>query len=358
MCNQTCPCETSLRLQAAWKQSLALAGLFLCVALATSRPASATDQLGNAVLNQVSCASVKASQGVPDSTCFKGIVSCPGVSDIPAALKVNQPRGLSTGTVLFTIGGGGNAWYDVHFTFGARAIQDVVSAGYTTVQFDFAFAPLGQGNAPFAGWLTGPGGPRALACRWATLAQWVHDNLREADAPFCATGNSAAAAAAGYALANYGMGPQFNMLEETSGPPFTDIANGCLCNAPNVPLPCAGGSHSECYRREAQVFLDPSYDNKSCSQAEKVHHSRFKQIFEHDSLDSSDALRDFPNTDIHFVFGGQDTSPGAAQGAAWVPMITGKGTPTLDCVADAPHELADVLDGATKIADDIINFCH
>jgi hypothetical protein len=151
---------------------------------------------------------------------------------------------------------------------------------------------------------------------------------------------------------------EFNMLEETSGPPFTDIDAGCLCNAPKVELPCVGGRFSECYRSEANVFLDPAYDNKACSQAENTHHSPFERTFIHDSLDSSDAQVNFPNTDLHFVFGGLDASPGAAQGVAWVPLIMGKSKPTVDCVADAPHEIPNVLDGAQKIASDLINFCR
>jgi hypothetical protein len=334
--------------------------LLLCLALCliSAKPARAADPLGNVTASQVSCESVHGGRGVRGATCYLAQVSCPGINDIPVALKVNQPRGKSQGTVLFTIGGGGTLWYDVHFIYGALAIQQVIDAGYTTAQINFEFPPRGRGNAPFTGWLTGPGGPRALACRWASLAQWIHDNIRLPNTPYCATGSSAGAGAASYALAHYAMGPEFDMLEHTSGPPFTRIDHGCLCNEPALKTPCRSGKISECYQAEAGAFLDPAYNNKACSQAERTHRSPFEQIFHHDSLDSDDAIFDYPNTDIHFVFGGLDTSPGVAQGAAWIPLITGKSTLTVDCVADAPHEIPDVFDGAMKIADDLINYCH
>jgi hypothetical protein len=43
----------------------------------------------------------------------------------------------------------------------------------------------------------------------------------------------------------------------------------------------------------------------------------------------------------------------------WQPLINAKnGTPDIGCVLDAPHMIADVMDGATTIATDIITRCH
>ena len=77
-----------------------------------------------------------------------------------------------------------------------------------------------------------------------------------------------------------------------------------------------------------------------------------------DSLDSADAQFNFPTTDIHFVFGGLDDGHGVPHATLWLSEITGKGPPTVSCVADAPHEIADVVDGAKQIANDLITFCH
>ena len=321
--------------------------------------ASATDPLGSVTASVVSCASVRGTGGVPGGTCYKGIVTCPGINDIPVAVKVNQPTGTPIGTVIFESGGGGNEWYDTHFIYGATAIEDVMAAGYSSVQFAYEYPPLGSGNSKqFTGLLTGPGGPRALACRFTTMLQWAHDTIRTVNTPFCATGESAGSAVLGYAIADYGMSQEINMLEMASGPPFARIDQGCLCVGARVQNPCGTGTISMCYGNEANVFLNPAYNNKACSNAEITHKSAMRAQFLHDSLNSTDATYNFPTTNIHFLFGGLDGSVGEAQGMTWAGVITGSSQPTVECVADAGHRIPDVLDGATKIANDIIAFCH
>jgi hypothetical protein len=333
--------------------------LLLCSIMGLLTTASATDPLGSVSASVASCASVNGTGGVPGGACYKGIVTCPGVNQIPVAVKVNQPTGTSIGTVIFESGGGGNVWFDTHFKYGATAIQDVMAGGYSAVQFAYEYYPLGSGNSKlFTGFLTGPGGPRTLSCRFATMVQWAHDTIRTANTPFCAAGDSAGAAALGYAIADYGMASELNMLEMASGPSFARIDQGCLCNGVSVQDPCASGTISMCYTTEAGVFLDPSYNNKACSSAEQTHHSPMRAQFLHDSLNSPDATYNFPTTNIHLLFGGLDGTVGVAQGMTWAGVITGSSKPTVECVADAGHRVPDVLDGATKMANDLIAFCH
>lgn len=310
----------------------------------------------------VDCSSVgDADQGVPNGTCYVLTVACPDVADEGVAVKVNAPVGDSKGTILFSVGGAGTPWYDVHFAFGTQLINSVRDAGFTTVQFNFMFPPTGfPDGGLFAGWLTGPGGPRKLACRWATAAQWVHDNIRAGNTAFCATGNSAGSAAAAYALAHYGMGSVFNMLEETSGPPFTRLDHGCICDQPPVQTVCGQGALSECYHSDGNAYVDPAYNplGHICSSAEDSHDTTNKQKFINDSIMAPDATTSFPNTDIHFVFGGLDDGAAEPQAMIWIPTITAKSSIPVDCVADAPHMIADVQDGAEKIAHDLITSCH
>jgi hypothetical protein len=141
---------------------------------------------------------------------------------------------------------------------------------------------------------------------------------------------------AGYALADYGLGSTFNMLEETSGPPFTHIDRGCLCNYPKEPTVCGQGLISECFGHDAQMFVDRSYDNTKCSQAEKTHHSFYPRTVPARQPRLPGAPLVYPTTDIHFVFGGLDTSGAAPAGLDWANLITPKAPPTVDCVADAP----------------------
>jgi hypothetical protein len=333
--------------------------VFLCAIMGLLTTASATDPLGSVTANVVSCASVNGTGGVPGGTCYKGIISCPGINQIPVAVKVNQPNGTAIGTVIFESGGGGNVWYDTHFIYGATAMEDVMAAGYFAVQFAFEYYPLGSGNSKvFDGFLTGPGGPRPLSCRFATMVQWAHDTIRTVNTPFCATGESAGSAGLGYVIADYGMAPEINMLEMASGPPFARIDQGCLCNGVSVQDPCGSGMISMCYQAEAGLFIDPAYNNKACTNAEQTHHSPMRAQFLRDSLNSKDATYNFPTTNIHLVFGGLDGTVGVAQGMTWAGAIMGSSKPTVECVPDAGHRIPDVPDGAKKIADDIIAFCH
>jgi hypothetical protein len=308
----------------------------------------------------VPCSQVNGDGGVAGGTCHQLTISCPGVADEDVALKVNTP-GNSVGTVLFTVGGGGDLFYDVHFAYGTQLINQVITAGFTTAQFSFQFVPVGfPPGGVFAGWLTGPGGPRKTVCRWATAAKWIHDNIRSPNTAFCATGNSGGSGAAAYAIAHYGLDSIFDMLEETSGPPFSRLDHGCICNAPLVDTPCISGGQDTCYLNNANLYIDPSYDplGHICSSAEQTHDTTNQQMFINDSILAPDAKLSYPQTDIHFVFGGQDSGSSIAQAMEFIPKITAKAAVSVDCVADAPHQIADVQDGAQKIADDLIQRCH
>jgi hypothetical protein len=189
------PTNSSNSPSSGFQKLLILVILLLCTTTALVTTASATDPLGSVTANVVSCDSVKGTGGVPGGTCYKGTVTCPGINQIPVAVKVNQPTGTPIGTVIFESGAGGNTWYDKHFIYGASAIEDVIAAGYSAVQFAFEFYPLGSGNSKvFVGFLTGPGGPRTLSCRLATMVQWAHDTIRTGNTPFCATAESAGTA--------------------------------------------------------------------------------------------------------------------------------------------------------------------
>ncbi|MBA3915295.1 MAG: hypothetical protein H0X25_15875 [Acidobacteriales bacterium] len=331
--------------------------LLIAFCFALVLPAAAVDPLGTLTIKNVSCSSVQGSDGIQGSTCYLATVSCPSLPDIQPALKVNLPTGTSKGTVLYSTGGGGNSWYDTNFTYGTTAIQNVINAGYTAVQVDYLYVPKGSQGKILAGWLTGPGGARSLSCRWATIADYVYKNFRTGTAPLCTASASAGANAPAYAMAFYGLASEFKMVEQTSGPTFTQIDNGCLCNAPAVQTACGQGALSQCYQGEAGLYIDPTYQNHTCTNAEKTHTSTYLSKYQHDSLLATDALTTFPNTYIHILLGGLDKASGPPQATAWQNSVTGSNVPTVDCIADAAHGIADTLDGATRIANDLIQSC-
>ena len=323
---------------------------------------SNVDPMGTAAGIETACSSIQANQGEPNGVCYNVETTCPGIADQIVGVKVNNPSGTK-GTVTFMVGGTGLEWYDQSFKFGTDAIDMVAQRGFTTAQLSFYSPPANYPpGGTFAGWLSGPGGLRALSCRFATVSVWVRDHIRQQNAPFCHTGNSAGSGAPFYALAYYGFNSYYNFVELTSGPPFTHIDKGCICVPEQFNQVTCGGtrSQSECYRQDdASQFLDPAYDPTThiCSDSLSGD-TTYKQKFINDSLDTPGAAKNFPNVDIHFVFGGQDSGPEEPQALELIQVITAKNPITYSCVLDAPHPIADVLDGAQQIANDVIAGCH
>ena len=308
------------------------------------------NQLGSATSATTTCPPSTANPPVT-GTCVNLTVTCPNVPDYtPVLLKTTAPSGASKGTVIFTTGGGGNQLYEDQFTYGSTSVNNVVAGGFTAVQTNFVSGT--------AGWLTGPAtdGPLTLACRWATTAQWIHDNILQASSAFCATGNSAGGGAIAYALARYGEDSIFNYVQPTSGPPFSRIDQGCLCLGTMIQSACVG-LQDPCYGNNANMFLDPAYGNNHCSSAETSHDMSDVPLWQADSILSSDNKSLFSySTRIHFIYGDLDTGSGIAEGALYLNAINSQHD--FECIADAPHRIADVLDGAQAIANDLINNCH
>jgi len=287
--------------------------------------------------------------GVVGSACFTLTISCPSVASYTADIKVTNPAGASVGTIVYTTGGGGNQLYEDQFMFGNVAINNVVQANYTAVQTNFNDTGLGN-----TGWLDGPGGPLLLSCRWASLAKWVHDNVRTANTAFCATGNSGGAGVIAYALARFGEDSIFNYVEPTSGPPFTRIDYGCRCSQQTVQTTNCAGAQGTCYGTDANMFLDPAYGNTNCSNPSATPQTSQLQA---DSILSSDGKSQLNyKTPVEFIFGAQDMGSGSALAVLWENAITS--SHSAKCVADGPHKIADVLDGAQLIASELVANCH
>lgn len=106
----------------------------------------------------------------------------------------------------------------------------------------------------------------------------------------------------------------------------------------------------------AQKYLDPAYPTPICSQALQTQSTAHAAQFLSDSILSPEATLSYPNTSVHFVWGGLDTSSAPVMGQEWQKLITS--TNAFACVADAPHDLADASDGAAQIVSDIAADCR
>jgi hypothetical protein len=323
----------------------------------TSKSASATievlaaDPLGTVnSVKTIAC----PSGGVPGASCQEMAIACEGLKNFNAYIKVNAPTGASNGVVIYGVGTGGSGLYDSQFTYGQTAVENVVSAGFTTVQVSF--------GAPFTaaapnGWLTGPGGVRRLACRYATLASWINTHvLSSSTKPLCATGNSGGSGAISYALSNYGLDRILSMVEITSGPPMSRIDYGCLCKQGSGATTCGRGQVNYCYGLADAAIIDTAYSQPLCSNAVNGKPSPIAaELFLSDSIASPGAVLAFPKTNVNVLYGGQDASAAVPLGLEWYDQINSKKGQS--CVADAPHSIPDVLDGATQISNDLTTLC-
>jgi hypothetical protein len=319
-----------------------------------------SDPLGTANGQTIPSCPTSVGINLTGGTCYSVALSCPGTSDLNGYLWVDMPSGTPVGTVMLTTGGNGSGLYWPDFTYGQNVIKGLLAANFITVQT--AFGGDFTGSQP-NGWVTGPGGLRRVACRYATLAKWVKDKISPSGAAICATGNSGGSALIGYALAHYNGESIFKMVEPTSGPPISRLDYSCECNQPDLPDPCGGTALlSQCAGlANAQKYIDPAYNSPICSQAVQSHSTANSAQFLSDSILSPEAALAYPNTVVHFLWGGQDLSSAPVMGQAWQQAITDQLIPpstAFACVADAPHTLPDVQDAALRIVTDITTYCH
>jgi hypothetical protein len=314
---------------------------------------SGPGSLGSATATSIACPTSAA--GI-SGTCYSVALSCPDTSDLIGYVKVTFPTGTPVGTVVFTTGGSGTDLYESHFTYGPTTLNAVLGGGYTLAQISWG-EPFTTGQT--AGWVTGPGGMRAVGCRYATLAQWIYNNIHLANtaAPFCATGNSGGAAEIGLALAHYGMGSIFAMVEPTSGPPFSRQDWGCDCSHPQVTDPCGNTATNYCVGLgNAQDYIDPAYTAPvSCSYEVENRSTIYDSTFLNDSVLSPDAELNYPNTFVNIRYGGADRSCASNQGHLWYSAITSSKAES--CIAGAPHEIPSDQTGAQDIANDLLKYC-
>jgi len=316
---------------------------------------------GTRALGTVSGVSSISCQGaIKNGVCQQMTVSCPGVPDVQAYVKTNQPTGTSIGTVTYGTGTDGNGLYESIFTFGSTAINNVLSAGYTTVQIDWG-TPFNTTQPD--GWVLGPGGMIATACRYATVTKWIYDNIQaNNNLPMCATANSGGAGALAYALSQYPSSNVLSMAEVTSGPPPGRLDWGCGCTEGKLSVQCGNATTlGTCFGVADAPVWDPAYDPTAttgvCSAAVKgTLPPGGLNFFLGDSVEAPGALYNFPHTYVSLVFGGSDNSSAIPIGQDWFNNISTNKSQA--CVAGGVHSLPNTLAGATQIANDIISFCH
>ncbi len=303
--------------------------------------------------------SISCQGSIKNGVCQQMTVSCPNLPDVQAYVKTNSPTGTSLGTVTYNTGTDGNGLYDSIFTYGSTAVQNVLNAGYTTVQISWG-TPFNQ-NEP-NGWVQGPGGVMAAACRYATITKWIYDNIQiNTSLPYCATANSGGAGALAYALSQYHSSDVLSMAEVTSGPPTGRLDWGCGCLEGKLSVQCGSStSLGTCFGKSDAPIWDPAYDpNATTGLCASAVNGTLPpgglNFFLGDSVEAPGALYSFPHTYVNLVFGGSDNSSAIPIGQDWFNNISTNKAQA--CVAGGLHSLANTLAGAQQIANDLISNC-
>jgi hypothetical protein len=295
---------------------------------------------------------------IANGVCQQLTVSCPDVPDVFVYLKTNNPVGTPLGVATYGTGTEGNGLYESNFTYGSTAVGNVLAAGFTTVQIAWG-TPFNSGQP--GGWVQGPGGVLAAACRYATVTQWIYDNIQNnASIPLCATANSGGAGALAYALSQYGSNSILSMAEVTSGPPTARLDWGCGCKEGKLPVQCGSSSSlGTCFGKVDGAIWDSAYSpNALCSTAATSGGTLPPgglDFFLGDSAEAPGATYDFPGTYVNLVFGDADDSAAIPIAQDWFNNITSSKAQA--CVPGGLHSLADTLAGAEQIANDLIGLC-
>ncbi len=155
---------------------------------------------------------------VAGTQCVRMMVECPTIPTASAVLRITRPfpLGDERGTILLSTGGTGTLLNGM-IGLGAQMIRSLIADGMATVEIGWDQPGIWGGPQP-----------RTLACRYATAARWVYENIHQGGAErlFAAQGTSGGSSQVAFALAHYGLSDIIGLANLGSGPP------GCpLCSA-------------------------------------------------------------------------------------------------------------------------------
>ena len=165
--------------------------------------------LGSVQVNEGDCP-----EGSGNASCIRAMVSCPRLAESPALLRVSGDG--SAGTILLTTGGSGGGLYRIGGENGEGAagignmMDTFLDEGYMLVEV--------QWKPPRIWDTSNDAGSITLACRAATIFQWVHENLHLGGL-FAAQGNSGGSAQIAFSLAYYGIDDFLDVANLGGGPP-------------------------------------------------------------------------------------------------------------------------------------------
>lgn len=289
---------------------------------------AAAEELGKVSASEESC----PAGGVERTICRTVVVSCPGLRDLRAQLRITEPApGKAVrGTVVMGSGGNGGAFYAAPAAVQALA-RDLAEMGFLVVDRKWD-----------GGWVTQEGGLKREACRYATLVTWIHDTLHRGG-KFVATGNSGGSAEIGYALTTYGRASILDVAIPTSGPPTARLDYTCA-GRPSEEWSklCASIVPAGAIECKPGCMLGPG--NGVCQQVSRQ--PTAEQLLD-DSVVHPGAVLDYPKTRLYFLFGATDCGEPVPAGLAYATRVTSR--KSIEFVPRTPHPLMSTQEGREAI---------
>ena len=309
----------------------------------TSKATVQTRALGQATL-------ISGPTACNGENCYELEVACSELQE-PIRLSLRVVNAASQvpprGTIMFMSAGGGTSAWDG----GAeprRILGELRAAGFRTVILQWARGWLTSAR----GWHVGQG---RLACRPATAARWIYDNLhtQSATTAFCGTGNSGGSAQVAYMIAQYGLADILSAVVPTGGPPMSRIDLGCLKYDP--------ANQSAWYDEEGSAgTIDQGFgytaDLGPCTSSNWGFRKRFQEA----SIAFGNWQYNYPRTMVWFLLGAQDNTASVGQSAFYYQRLVDAGSPFVrfNTVSNTGHGVQNSPEGANMIRDIMLNECR
>jgi len=281
--------------------------------------------------------------------CYDVVIQCPRLTSvIVATVRVSEPTSQpGLGTVIFFSGWAGD-YYFQDAAEGPRVVAELRAAGYRTAEIKWA-------SNWFEAAAYEPSGFARLACRAATVTQWITETWDQPgeELPFCVYGHSNGATELAFMLARYGLADVVSAAMMDGGPNSARLDAGCLPQDPQY--------GALWYDEATRTTVDYSYGYLShgtgpCFRQEPTWQSQFEEA----SVALGEWQYIYPHTVTHFIFGELDQTTTRAHGEYFYQKLAGVQTPFLlrEVVAGADHFTMDTTAGANAIRDGLIADCQ
>ena len=266
----------------------------------------------------------QACGGGPGVSCRSLEVTCPELPAIQVQLRISEPAAgtAQRGTIIFGTGGGGTGFFAQPDLF--LSLQNL---GFRVI--DRAWANT---------WYGGGKGIRKGACRYATLATWIRDNIHTG-AAFCATGNSGGAAEVGHAMVTYGREAIFDHVMPTGGPAVARLDYACRGhNNPAWLAQCDALIPKAEWQCTPSCTISPSEGVCTALSANAT-----DQELLTDSVLAPDGVYQFARTKMSFIEGTLDCQVSPVMGLLFHNTV--QSSKSLQFVRDTPHTIVSVQAG-------------